>query len=98
MRCKLMQRAAQIRSEIAQAETALAGLEQEAERLTRESDLAREELATLGLQRGQVKMSFESVTERLQRLEAEIAGLRLDTESRRKQESESKRRGDQLRK
>lgn len=94
---QLMQRAATTRSDIAQAETALAGLDTESERLTRESEVARQELAGLGLQRGQAKLSFESVNERLQRLEAEIAGLRLDTESRRKEESESRRRGDQLR-
>ena len=94
---QLMQRASQTRNEIAQAEASLAALNQEADRLARESDVAREELSHLGLQRGQVRLSFESVTERLSRLESEIATLRLDTESRRKQESESKRRGDQLR-
>ena len=93
----LMQRASQTRNEIAQAEASLASLNQEAERLARESDVAREELSNLGMQRGQVRMSFESVTERLGRLESEIATLRLDTEARRKQESESKRQGDQLR-
>ncbi len=93
----LMQRGSQTRNEIAQAEALLASLHQEAERLTRESDIAREELSSLGLQRGQVRMSFESVTDRLSRLESEIATLRLDIEARRKQESESKRRGDQLR-
>jgi len=94
---QLMQHANATRSEIAQAEATLAGLDRESERLASESDVARQELATLGLQRGQVKMSFESVTERLKRLEAEIANLRLDTEARRKEESDSKRRGDQLR-
>ena len=49
----------------------MAGLDREAERLLSESDIARQELETLGLQRGQVKLSFESVTERLKRLEAE---------------------------
>ncbi len=94
---QLMQRANHTRNEIAQAEASLASLNQEAERLARESDVAREELSNLGMQRGQVRLSFESVTERLGRLESEIATLRLDTESRRKQEAESKRRGDQLR-
>jgi chromosome segregation protein len=93
----LMQRANATRNEIAQAEASLAGLETEAERLSREADAAREELSSLGLQRGQVRLSFESVTERLGRLETEIATLRLDTEARRKAESESKRRGDHLR-
>lgn len=94
---QFMQRASQTRNEIAQAEASLAGLDRESERLQTESDAARQELATLGLQRGRVKLSFEGVTERLTRLEAEIASLRLDTEALRKKESDSKRRGDQLR-
>ena len=59
--------------------------------------VARQELESLGLLRGQVKLSFESVTERLKRLEAEIAELRLQIQVRRNEEAESKRRGDQLR-
>ena len=94
---QLVQRTAQTRNEEAQAAAALAGLEREAERLLSESEIARQELETLGLQRGQVKISFESVTERLKRLEAEIAELRLQTEATRSEESQSKRRGDQLR-
>jgi chromosome segregation protein len=94
---QLVQRTAQTRNEEAQAAAALAGLEREAERLLSESEIARQELETLGLQRGQVKISFESVTERLKRLEAEIAELRLQTEATRGEESQSKRRGDQLR-
>ncbi len=42
-------------------------------------------------------MSFESVTERLKRLEMEISELRLSIEASRTEESETKRRGDQLR-
>jgi chromosome segregation protein len=94
---QLVQRTAQTHNEEAQAAAALAGLEREAERLLSESDIARQELETLGLQRGQVKMSFESVTERLKRLEAEIAELRLQIEASRSEEAQSKRRGDQLR-
>jgi chromosome segregation protein len=94
---QLMQRVGHTRNEEAQAAAALAGLEREAERLVSESDIARQELETLGLQRGQVALSFESVTERLKRLEAEIAELRLQIEACRGEESQSKRRGDQLR-
>jgi chromosome segregation protein len=94
---QLLQRAAQTRNEEAQAAAALSSLDREAERLLSESDIARQELTQLGLERGQVKMSFESVTERLKRLEAEIASLRLELESARNAESQSKRRGDQLR-
>ena len=94
---QLVQRIAQTRNEQSQAEAALAGLDREAERLLSESNIAKQELETLGLQRGQVKMSFESVTERLKRLETEIAALRLEIEGCRAEESQSKRRGDQLR-
>ena len=49
------------------------------------------------MQRGQARLSFESVTDRLQRLEAEMGELRLEVEARRSEEAESKRRGDQMR-
>ena len=52
---------------------------------------------TLGVQRGQVAMTFGDVTERLKGLEAEIGELRLKIEAQRAQESQTKRRGDQLR-
>ena len=42
-------------------------------------------------------MSFESVTERLKRLEIDISELRLAIEAARNEESETKRRGDKLR-
>ena len=94
---QLMGRANQTRNEIAQAEASLTALDRESERLQAEAEVAHQELASLGLQRGQVKLSFESVTELLTGLEAEIASLRLDIEARRKEESESKRQGDKLR-
>ena len=94
---QLVQRISQTRNDEAQAAAALAGLEREAERMLSESDIAKQELETLGLQRGQVKLSFESVTERLKRLETEIAEQRQQIQTRRTEEAESKRRGDQLR-
>lgn len=94
---QLVDRASRTHNEEAQAAASLASLEQEAERLGRESETARQELATLGLERGQVKLSFESVTERLKRLEMEITELRSNLDTQRKEEFESKRRGDQLR-
>ena len=93
----IMQRAAQASNEEAQAGAALSGLERENERLASESEIARTELDALGLQRTQIKMSFEGVTERLQRLEAEINELRQSMETRRAEETQSKRRGDELR-
>jgi chromosome segregation protein len=94
---KAMQRGAQANNEIAQAEAALSGLDQESIRLESESEAARAELEALGQQRGQVKMSFESVTERLQRLEAEIVDLRHTLEQKRLEETQSRRHGDELR-
>ncbi len=94
---QIMQRVAQVRNEEGQAQAALAGLERESERLIAESAMAREELQTLGLQRGQIRMSHESVTERLKRLEMEISELRLGIEQGRTEESASKRHGDKLR-
>ena len=94
---QVMQRSAQIRNEENQAAAALAQLERESERLVQESATAREELQALGLQRGQVRMSFESVSEHLKRLELEIAELRLSVEAARGEENETKRKGDRLR-
>ena len=94
---QLMQRALASRNEQAQAEAALAGLESEAERLTVESDAARRELEELGVQRGQVALSFGDVTERLKSLETEITGLRQRIESVRSEEQATRRRGDELR-
>ena len=92
-----MQRAAQANNEIAQAEAALSALEQEKSRLESESAAARAELEQLGVQRGQAKLTFECVTERLQRLAAEIASLRQSLDSKRNEETASRRRGDELR-
>ena len=92
-----MQRAAQANSEIAQAEAALEGLDRESERFESESQSARAELESLDLQRGTARLSFESVTDRLKRLEAEILELRHTLETRRMEETQSRRRGDELR-
>ena len=94
---QLIERAGQTRAEQAQAEAALAALDRESERLLGESETARQELVALGLQRGQVKLSFESVSDRLRRLESEIATFRLDAESKRALEAERRRTGDALR-
>ena len=92
-----MQRANGARNEMAQAEAALAGLDRENERLAAESNAARTELEALGVQRGQAKLAFEGVTERLKRLEAEILQSRQLLEQRRLEETQSRRRGDGLR-
>jgi chromosome segregation protein len=92
-----LQRAAQANNEIAQAESSLDSLDRENERLGAESEAARGELESLGAQRGQVKLSFEDVTERLKRLESEIAELRRTLDAKRAEETQTRRRGDELR-
>jgi chromosome segregation protein len=92
-----MQRAASANNQIAQAEASLAALEQESNRLEAEATTARGELETVGVQRGQARMSFESVTDRLKRLESEILDLRQTLDRRRGEETQSRRRGDELR-
>ncbi len=94
---QLMQRAAASRNEQTQAEAALAGLDRESERLVAESDGARAELAELGVQRGQLAMTFGDVTERLKGLEIAISELRLTIDAAKAEEQATKRRGDQLR-
>jgi len=94
---QLMQRAAASKNEQAQAEAARAALEGESERLLAESETARRELAELGLQRGQVEMTFGDVTERLKTLEAGIAELRQKIDAARTDEVTMRRRGDMLR-
>ncbi len=94
---QLMQRVSAVHREEAQAAEQLAGLDREAQRLVTESETAKHELESLGRQRGQVSLSFETVTDRLKRLEGEIAQLRLDLEARRREEMEARRRGDHLR-
>jgi chromosome segregation protein len=94
---QIMQRAAQANSEQAQAEAALAGLDRESERLASETSSAHQELEAIGAQRGQLKMAFEDVTARLKRLETEIVEIRHSLDTKRMEETQSRRSGDQLR-
>ena len=94
---QLLQQAAEARNQTAQAEESLAALEREATRLATEMAAARRDLDGLGAERGQLSMNFESVTATLERLELEIAQLRSEISSKRAEETDAKRRGDQLR-
>ncbi|MFC6646910.1 AAA family ATPase [Granulicella cerasi] len=92
-----MQRASGANNEIAQAEAGLQGLDRENERLEGEASSARAELEQLGVQRGQAKMTFEDVTERLKNLEGEINDVRQQTQGKREEEAQSRRRSNELR-
>ena len=70
---QLLSQMGNIRNQATQAEESLAALERDADRLSTEMNAARRDLEALGAERGQASLSFESVTERLKNLEAEIA-------------------------
>jgi chromosome segregation protein len=94
---QLLSQAGHARNQTMHAEESLAALEQDADRLAAEIHAASGELASLGSERGQASLKFESVTEQLQRLESELAAVREETETRRSEESASKLDGDRLR-
>jgi chromosome segregation protein len=94
---QLISQLGQIRNQATQAEESLASLERDSERLATEIFAARRDLEALGAERGQLSMNFESVTETLKRLEAEISTLRTDITAKRAAETEARRRSDQLR-
>ncbi|MGB7190768.1 MAG: AAA family ATPase, partial [Acidobacteriaceae bacterium] len=94
---QLLSQLGQVRNQAAQGEESLAALERDADRLATEMASAKADLESLGAERGQVSMTFESVTETLKRLESEIASLRAQITAKRNDEGEARRRGDSLR-
>src|SRR6204780_3124578 len=94
---QLLTQAGHARNQTMHAEESLTALEQDAERLAGEISAASGELASLGSERGQASLKFESVTQQLQRLESGMVTLRAETETRRSEESASKLDGDRLR-
>ena len=94
---QLLQQLGNLRREQAQAEESLAAVDRDASRLAGELDAARRDLDSLGVERGQVSLRFESAAETLKRLEAELAALRSEVNAKRAQEQETRRTGDSLR-
>jgi len=94
---QLLSQLGQVRNQAAQGEESLAALERDADRLATEMASAKSDLESLGAERGQVSMNFESATETVKRLESEIATLRAEITSKRNEEGEVRRRGDGLR-
>jgi chromosome segregation protein len=85
------------RNYTAQAEESLAALEREAERLNSEMGQARNEQENLGVERGQVKLRFESAAEALARLKSEIDVLRGSLQAKRAEENAQRALANQLR-
>ena len=94
---QLLSQVGQTRSQISQGEESLAALQREAERLSVEMEAARRDLEALGAERGQISLTFESVTDTLRRVEGEIATLRGEIETGRSEEEGARRYADQLR-
>ena len=94
---QLLTQAGHARNQTMHAEESLTALEQDAERLAGEIHAASGELASLGSERGQASLKFESVTEQLQRLESSWPPCARRPRSRRSEESATKLEGDRLR-
>jgi chromosome segregation protein len=94
---QLLQQVGQSRNQMTQAEESLAALDRDAQRLGSEMESVKRDLESLGAERGQVSIKFESVTETLKRLESEIGALRNEIAAKRTAEMEARKRGDQLR-
>ncbi|HWF66148.1 MAG TPA: chromosome segregation protein SMC [Acidobacteriaceae bacterium] len=92
-----MNQANQVRNQITQGEASLEALDREAERLASERSTVHSEMEKLGVERGQVSLTFESASSFLQSTEAELSSLRSELERQRAEESTSRRQADQLR-
>ncbi len=92
-----MNQANQVRNQITQGEASLESFEREANRLASERAGIHGELEKLGVERGQVSLTFESASTFLQSTEAELTQMRSTLESQRSEEAASRRQADQLR-
>jgi chromosome segregation protein len=94
---QLLTMAGNARNHTAQNEENLAALEREAERLTNEINQARHEQESLGALREEARLRFQSASETLKRLEAEIATLRSTLQARRADDNALRTRTNQMR-
>jgi chromosome segregation protein len=89
--------ALQLRNQLTQAEDRLAAVDRETHRLEQEISAAASEVEAFGGQRGQLALEFETVSERVDNLAAQIVQARQSLETKRVEETEAKRRLDGLR-
>jgi chromosome segregation protein len=87
----------QLRNQQAQSEESLAAMQRDSQRLTHESRVARDELATLGAERGQISLAFDTAGEWLESLEREVAAAQAGLQAARERENETKSRLDSSR-
>src|SRR5271166_2783851 len=86
-----------LRNRITQAEERMAALDREAQRLHAETLAAHQQLESFGGQRGQLGLEFETASQRVDALTAQITETRQNLEARRAAETDGKRRLDSLR-
>jgi chromosome segregation protein len=89
--------ASNLRNQLAQSQERLAGIGREEQRLLSEIATASSQSETFGGQRGQITLEFESVSQRVDGLSAEIADLRETLETKRSAEGETKIHLDSIR-
>jgi chromosome segregation protein len=89
--------ASRLRNQLAQAEERLAGADREARRLEAEITNANTQVEAFGGQRGQLALEFETVTQRVNGVSAEISQLRRLIESKKLDETKAKTNLDMLR-
>ncbi len=89
--------ASAVRNRITQAEEQMAALDREAQRLRDETSVANQQLEGFGGQRGQLGLEFESASQRVNALTAQIAEFRRQLEEKRGAEADGKRHLDSLR-
>jgi len=89
--------AANLRNQLTQVEERLAAVGRETSRLEAEIAGANSQVQAFGGQRGQLALEFESVSQRLAGITEEIAQVRDRLDSKRRAETEAKRRLDGLR-
>ena len=86
-----------MRNQLTQGEERLAAVDRENQRLQNEISAATSQVEAFGGQRGQFALEFETVSQRVSGLAAEIVQVRQSLEAKRNEESEAKHRLDGLR-
>ncbi len=89
--------ASAVRNRLTQAEERMAALDREAQRLQAETATALQQLESFGGQQGQLGLEFESASQRVNALTAQIMDTRQKLDEKRAAETEGKRRLDSLR-
>jgi chromosome segregation protein len=90
-------RASNLRNQLAQSEERLAGIGREEQRLRSEIASASSQSEAFGGQRGQIALEFESVSQTVAALTAEISSLRENIAYKRAAESDTKKHLDSIR-